>query len=99
MKTVMSHKFSEVPSANIQRSTFDRTHGYKTTFDADKIIPFYVDEALPGDTFRLNATMLARLATPIVPIMDNMYLDTFFFAVPLRLICLDRLFISVGIPK
>lgn len=86
MKSVMSHQFSQVPRANIQRSSFDRSSGYKTTFDAGLLIPVYVDEALPGDTFSMKMTAFARLATPLHPIMDNMYLDTFFFAVPIRLI-------------
>ena len=86
MKSVMKHSFSQVPRANIPRSSFNRTHGYKTTFDAGDLIPFYVDEALPGDTFNLNATLLARLNTPLFPLMDNMFLDTFYFAVPIRLI-------------
>lgn len=86
MKSVMSHNFSQIPKADIQRSSFDRSHGVKTTFDAGKLIPILVDEALPGDTFKLNMTGFARLATPINPIMDNMYMDTHFFAVPMRLL-------------
>lgn len=86
MKSVMTHKFSEVPQAEIPRSTFDRTHGYKTTFDAGYLIPFYVDEALPGDSFNVKATMFARMATPITPFMDNLFLETFYFAVPYRLV-------------
>lgn len=88
MPSVMkgSHAFSQVPAVQIQRSTFDRSHGYKTTFNSGYLIPFYVDEALPGDTFNLQATMFARLTTPLKPLMDNMYLETFFFAVPYRLV-------------
>jgi len=86
MRSVMAHNFSQVPKANIPRSNFRRNHGLKTTFDAGSLIPFYVDEALPGDTFNLQATCFARLATPITPIMDNLFLDTFFFFVPNRLI-------------
>lgn len=82
----MQHAFSMIPSVNIPRSTFNRSHGYKTTFDAGFLIPFYVDEALPGDTFKLRANIFGRLATPIVPIMDNLFLDTFYFAVPNRLL-------------
>lgn len=82
----MQHQFSQVPNAEIQRSTFDRTHGHKTTFDAGYLIPFYIDEALPGDTFNVRATLFSRLATPIFPIMDNMFMDTQFFAVPMRLL-------------
>lgn len=85
-RSVMSHAFSQVPKAQIERSTFDRSHGHKTTFNAGLLIPFYVDEVLPGDTFNLKATLFARLATPIFPIMDNMFLDTQFFAVPMRLL-------------
>lgn len=86
MKSVMQHQFSMIPKVEVPRSVFNRSHGYKTTFDSGYLVPFYVDEALPGDTFKLDATLFARLATPVVPIMDNLYLDTFFFAVPLRLI-------------
>ncbi|AXH76265.1 MAG: major capsid protein [Microviridae sp.] len=84
--SVMKHNFSQVPKAEIPRSTFDRSHGYKTTFDAGYLVPFYIDEALPGDTFNVRATALARLATPIFPLMDNMFMDTHFFSVPIRLI-------------
>lgn len=86
MKSVMKHTFSQVPKANIQRSSFNRSHGVKTTFDAGYLIPIFVDEALPGDTFNLSASLFGRLATPIAPIMDNIFLDTFFFSVPMRLI-------------
>lgn len=85
-KSVMKHQFSQVPRADIPRSSFNRSHGYKTTFDSGYLVPFYVDEALPGDTFNLRATLFSRLATPISPIMDNMFLETFYFAVPIRLI-------------
>lgn len=86
MRSVMSHTFSQVPKAKIQRSSFDRSHGYKTTFDAGYLVPVFVDEALPGDTFNLQLTAFSRLATPIFPIMDNLHMDTHFFAVPLRLL-------------
>jgi hypothetical protein len=86
MKSVMKHQFSQVPKAEIQRSAFDRSHGFKTTFNSGYLIPFFVDEALPGDTFNLHATYFARLATPLTPFMDNLFLDTFFFAVPNRLV-------------
>ena len=86
MPSVMSHRFSDVPRAEIPRSAFDRSHGYKTTFDAGVLVPIFADEALPGDTFNLNMTAFARLATPIYPVMDNMFLESFFFAVPIRLI-------------
>lgn len=80
------HLFSQIPSTQIPRSVFDRSHGYKTTFDSGFLVPFYVDEVLPGDSFKLTATLFARLATPIVPFMDNLYLETFFFFVPNRLV-------------
>lgn len=78
--------FAEIPEAEIQRSTFDRSHGVKTTFNAGKLIPILVDEILPGDTHRLKDHLFGRLATPIVPFMDNLYLDTHYFFVPTRLI-------------
>ena len=86
LPSVMKHSFSEVPKANIPRSTFNRSHGYKTCFDSGYLIPCYVDEALPGDTFNLRMNAFARLSAPIKPVMDNVYLDTFFFAVPMRLV-------------
>ncbi len=82
----MGHKFSEVPRVDIPRSSFNRSHGHKTTFDGGLLIPFLVDECLPGDTFTVNAAGFARLSTPIFPTMDNMVMDTFFFAVPYRLV-------------
>lgn len=86
MKSVMKHSFSQVPKAQIPRSQFNRSHGFKTTFDSGYLVPVFVDEALPGDTFNCKMTHFARLATPIVPFMDNLFLDSFFFAVPIRLI-------------
>jgi hypothetical protein len=82
----MKHEFSRVPKAEIQRSVFNRSHDLKTTFDAGYLVPIFVDEALPGDTFTLNTTAFGRLATPINPIMDNIHIETFFFAVPHRLV-------------
>lgn len=84
--SVMAHQFSQVPKAEIPRSSFDRSHGHKTTMNSGVLVPFFADEALPGDTFNLNMTGLARLATPLHPYMDNAYFNTFFFAVPIRLI-------------
>ena len=86
MRSVMSHVFSNVPQADIPRSSFDRTHGHKTTFNSGYLVPFFVDEVLPGDTFNLKATAFARMATPIYPITDNLFMDTFFFFVPYRLL-------------
>ena len=84
--SVMKHQFAVVPHADIPRSTFDRSHGHKTTFDGGLLIPYFVDEVLPGDTFSVRSTLFARLATPIFPVMDNLMMDTQFFAVPIRLI-------------
>lgn len=86
MKSSNQHLFSQIPRADIQRSSFNRSHGYKTTLDSGYLVPFFVDEVLPGDTFNLKATLFGRLATPAVPFMDNMYLETFFFFVPNRLV-------------
>jgi hypothetical protein len=86
MKSVMSHNFAQVPRAEIPRSSFNRSHGYKTTFDAGKLIPFFVDEVLPGDTHNLNTHGFVRMATPIYPLMDNLHLDTFYFFCPTRLV-------------
>lgn len=85
-KSVNVHQFAMVPSADIPRSRFDRESGLKTAFDAGYLVPIYVDEVLPGDTFSLNMTAFVRLATPIFPFMDNLHLDTFFFFVPNRLV-------------
>lgn len=86
LPSVMNHSFSKVPQAEIPRSNFNRSSGLKTTFDAGQLIPIFVDEVLPGDTFNLNMTGFGRLATPLHPVMDNMYLETFFFFVPNRLV-------------
>jgi len=82
----MTNRFAQVPKAEINRSSFDRSSGLKTTINSGLLYPFFLDEALPGDTFNLKAHGVARLATPLFPIMDNIYLDTFFFAVPYRLL-------------
>ena len=86
MQPIVNHDFAKIPKAEIERSTFDRSHGHKTTFDAGYLVPIYVDEALPGDTFNCKLNAFARLSTPIKPFMDNLHLETFFFAVPLRLV-------------
>lgn len=86
MKSVMSHSFSQVPRADIPRSQFNRSHGHKTTLDAGFLVPIFVDEALPGDTFNSKLTAFGRLATPLHPYMDNLYVDTQFYAVPIRLL-------------
>ena len=86
MKSVMKHLFSQIPRAQISRSVFDRSHGWKSTFDSGYLVPFLVDEVLPGDSFKVKFNFLARLSTPIVPTMDNLFIDTFYFFVPYRLL-------------
>lgn len=85
-KSVNVHRFAMTPRASVPRSSFNIQKSHKTTFDAGYLIPIYVDEVLPGDTFRLSMTAFCRLATPLFPVMDNMYLDSFFFFVPNRLV-------------
>jgi hypothetical protein len=85
-KSVDAHRFSMTPRAEIPRSSFNVQKTHKTTFNSGNLIPIYVDEVLPGDTFNLNMTAFGRLATPLFPIMDNMHMDSFFFFVPNRLI-------------
>jgi Capsid protein (F protein) len=85
-QSVNVHQFTMIPKADIPRSKFDCQSTHKTTFDAGYLVPVYVDEVLPGDTFNLNMTAFARLSTPLYPIMDNLHLESFFFFVPNRLI-------------
>lgn len=85
-KSVSTHQFAMVPRAEIPRSSFVIETSHKTTFNAGDLIPIYVDEVLPGDTFNLRMTAFTRLATPLYPTMDNLHLDSFFFFVPNRLI-------------
>ena len=80
------HSFAKVPSVNMARSKFNRSFAVKDTFDFDYLIPIFCDEILPGDTSNLNVNAFARLATQTVPVMDNMYIDYFFFFVPTRLL-------------
>lgn len=79
-------QFVELPRTSIPRAVFDRSHGHKTAIPVGKLVPFFIDEVLPGDTFNLKTAVLARLSTPIVPFMDNLYLRTFYFFVPNRLV-------------
>ena len=83
---VRGHRFSDAPAMYMKRTKFDRSHVYKTTFNSGKLIPVFIDEVLPGDTARMSVNYFARLATPIKPVMDNIYLDWFFFFVPNRLV-------------
>jgi len=81
-----THSFAQIPHIESQRSQFNRSHGVKTTFDAGGLIPIFVDEVVPGDTMNLRMASFCRLATPIFPVMDNMFMDFFFFFVPNRLV-------------
>jgi hypothetical protein len=86
MRSVMDHSFGRVEPPRVPRSVFNRSSSHKTAIDADYLYPIFLDEVMPGDTFALRASMFARMATPIYPVMDNMHLDTFFFFVPYRLV-------------
>lgn len=85
-RSVSAHSFAMVPRADIPRSRFTIESAHKTTFDAGYLVPIYVDEVLPGDSFNLSMTAFARMATPLFPVMDNLHMDTFFFFVPNRLV-------------
>lgn len=85
-KSVSAHQFSMIPRADIPRSAFRIETAHKTTFDGGFLVPVYVDEVLPGDSFSLDMTAFCRMSTPIFPVMDNLHLDTFFFFVPNRLL-------------
>nr|QJB19314.1 MAG: major capsid protein [Microvirus sp.] len=86
MRSNMQHQFSQVPEVQIPRSKFDRSHNYKTTLDSGYLVPVFVDEALPGDTFSCSMVTFCRLSTPLHPFMDNLIMDAFFFAIPIRLV-------------
>lgn len=85
-RSVNVHQFAMIPRADVPRSRFRIESAHKTTFDAGYLVPIYVDEVLPGDSFQLRMTAFARMSTPLFPIMDNMYMDTFWFFVPNRLV-------------
>lgn len=85
-QSVDVHQFAMVPRSDVPRSSFKRQFTHKTTFDAGYLIPIMCDEILPGDSFNCRATVFARMATPIFPLMDNLYVDYFFFFVPKRLV-------------
>ncbi len=79
--------FSENPAnLDISRSKFLRNQNVKTSFNAGDVIPFYIDEVLPGDTHSVDTSKVVRMTTLISPIMDNIYLDTYYFFVPARLV-------------
>ncbi|WNK13510.1 MAG: major capsid protein [Microvirus sp.] len=85
-KSVSTHQFAMIPKADIPRSRFNMQKALKTTFDSGLLVPILCEEILPGDSVRLKATLFGRLATPLVPVMDNLYLDTQFFFIPNRLV-------------
>ncbi len=86
-RSVMQHSFATVPRANIPRSSFNRSSGLKTTFDADQLIPIYVDLVMPNDTFNMRASAVVRLNSPTLhPLMDNLKLDIHWFFCPHRLV-------------
>ena len=86
IRSNMSHQFATVPRAEIPRSSIQRNTDLKTAFDAGYLVPIFLDEGLPGDTFNLNMTVMGRLATPLHPFMDNMRVSIFFFGIPKRLL-------------
>ncbi len=84
-RSVMQHNFATVPRANIPRSSFNRSSGKKTTFDADYLIPIYVDLVMPNDTFNMRASAVVRLNSPTLhPLMDNMKMDVHWFFITCR---------------
>ena len=87
MKYNVNTRFSQNPaSLDISRSVFDRVNNHKTTFNAGKLIPVYCEEVLPGDTVTMDTSFLVRMTTPIFPVMDNAFIDLFWFFVPNRLV-------------
>lgn len=86
MKRNNEAHFNQVPNLEITRSRFKRDQDIKLTFDAGQLIPFYVDEVLPGDTFSIDNVGLVRMSTPIFPVMDNCYLDYYYFFCPNRIL-------------
>ena len=85
-RTAAQHQFAQIPRAEIARSQFDRSCGVTTTFNGDFLVPIFIEEVVPGDTMSLRSSLFGRLATPLFPVMDNMYVDTFWFFVPNRLL-------------
>lgn len=89
MRSVDAHRFAMVPRTDVPRSAFDVNHAHKTTFDPGRLVPVFVDEVLPGDSIRLRMHAFARLATAIVPMLDNLIFESFFFFVPNRILWLN----------
>lgn len=84
--TAAQHDFAKIPGGSIPRSLMQRNHGHKTTFNFGEIVPIFTDEVVPGDTMTLTPTIVARVNTQLRPLMDNMYVDLHFFAVPHRIV-------------
>ena len=78
--------FAMTPTVNIGRSKFDRSFDMKTTFNCGDLIPIFLSDVLPGDSLKMRTSEVVRMMTPIAPVMDNCYLDTYFFFVPNRLV-------------
>ena len=83
---ISPHNFGQVPRADIPRSSFNLSHGVKTTFDVDYLVPNGVWDVIPGDSWNVRTTIVARLATPLHPLQDNLYIDQFYFFVPYRIL-------------
>nr|DAG80360.1 MAG TPA: Major capsid protein [Microviridae sp.] len=79
-------QFSQIPKMNVSRSKFIRKQNVKFTMDAGRLVPFYVDEVLPGDTFSVDTAGICRMTTPIYPVMDNCYMDVYYFFTPMRIV-------------
>jgi hypothetical protein len=85
-RSVDVHRFAMVPRSDVPRSSFLIESTHKTTFDGGNLVPVYCEEVLPGDSVSVKMSAFARLSTPVFPVMDNLYLDSFFFFVPNRLV-------------
>ncbi len=86
MSNLFNHFSKNPTSLNISRSAFDRSFKHTTSLSAGKLVPFYIDEVLPGDTFKVSTNVVARLTTLVNPVMDQAYLDMYYFFVPHRLV-------------
>lgn len=85
-KSVSQSHFAMVPRGDVPRSLFKNRSAHKTTFDAGYLVPVYLNEVLPGDSFRMKMTAFTRMQPAVFPIMDNLYMDSFWFFVPCRLV-------------
>lgn len=86
LNSVMTHDFSRIPASKVPRSRFHRPSGHKTTFNSGFLVPVYLDEVLPNDVIDITSTFFARIATQKFPVMDNLFLDFFWFFCPNRLL-------------